>query len=99
MKKTNKTTFVSTFDGDACIVPPMTIKIDREMIRQRIRELGYTHAGVASRAQISAHTLGQMLSGKYGTPKSFTRKRLAHVLEVDEEVIFPVVDATKERAS
>ena len=78
----------------------MAIKIDREMIRKRIRELGYTQAGVAARAQISAHTLHQMLSGKnYGTPRPFTRKRLAQVLEIAEEAIFTVVGATEGKAS
>ena len=68
----------------------MDLKTDRDKIKKRIKELGYTHAGVATRAQISPHTLHHIVCNpKYGTPGPFTRKRLASVLEVDESVIFP----------
>lgn len=68
----------------------MTIATD--FIKTRIKELGYTYAGVAHRAEISIHTLRKMLSGEYGTPSQYTRKRLAKVLEADESVIFLKTD-------
>lgn len=76
------------------------IKPVRELIRQRIRDLGYTHKGVAMRAQISVSTLKQILNNRnYGPPRAFTRKRLSQVLEINEEAIFQVVGATADKAS
>ena len=57
--------------------------------------MGYTHQGVAQRAEISIHTLKKMLSGDYGVPGQYTRKRLAKVLEADESVIFLTSDIGK----
>lgn len=64
--------------------------INAALIRQRIKELGYTYQGVADRAEISIHTLKKMLSPSgYGVPGKFLRKRLALVLEIEEAKLFP----------
>lgn len=66
---------------------------NRELIKQRIRDLGYTHAGVAKRAEISKHTLARITGDtKYGLPNPFTRKRLARVLEAEEFDLFPLLE-------
>lgn len=75
------------------------ILIDREAIKARIRELGFTYAGVARRAEISVYTLNKIVSPAYGIPHAYTRKRLARALEISEDVLFPPVDAGEEEAS
>lgn len=74
--------------------PAMKTEINRALIRQRIRDLGFTQAGAAKRAQMSVHTLRAMLSREwYGEPGAFVKQRLAEVLEVPEAKIFPSVGA------
>lgn len=63
--------------------------INTTLLKQRIKELGYTRKGVADRAEISVNTLKKMVSGRYGMPREYLRKRLSKVLEIEEEVLFP----------
>lgn len=75
----------------------VTITTNREKIRKRIRQLGYTYGDVAKGAEMSVHTLNRIVTDDdYGVPRPFTRLRLARFLEVSELEIFPVVTATEE---
>ena len=76
------------------------VTINRDKIKSRIRELGYTYDGVARRAEMSVYTLRRMVFDRnYGTPNPFTRLRLAKVLEGPEEEFFLPVGPDEGKAS
>lgn len=57
--------------------------INKQFIRRRIKELGYTQAGAARRAEISLSGLRKIIY-EDRSPNPFTLVRLARMLEVPE---------------
>lgn len=68
---------------------------NRELIKRRIKELGFTYIEIATKAEISVYTLRRIVSSDYGFPKAFTRSRLAKALELPVEAIFTIVENSK----
>lgn len=86
---------------NAYIVLCMKRSVNKELLKERLSSFGKQGLEkVAIKAKVGHSTLAQLRDGRYRSqPKEDLRLRLAKVLSVDPDELFPFVGSGREKAS